>query len=360
METREKNASPHREIWLLVDSLLYGGIESHVLELSTALAQYQLNVRVVLLKQYSAPQLIINKLKQRGIAFNFLSQLSQRNELSPFHQLRSAIKKHQPLLIHAHGYKASIFSKLIRLSGVSLNQVTTFHAGEAPTGKVAFYDWLDRYSSPLSSCSFAVSPLIAKKVLGPTLVLNNFVSIPPASIPLRTGQNIAFVGRLSKEKAPDRFTALAAHFPDSNFVLYGAGPMEDELKKTAPNNVTFKGHISDMDTVWSEVDILLIPSRFEGLPMAALEAMARKIPIIATNVGALPDLIDSGKNGWISSSKSEMILALNQWCQADNTLKTKIRNAALSTIEKRFSIQAVLPIIVTQYNLIQTEYNLSL
>ncbi|WCE31967.1 glycosyltransferase family 4 protein [Vibrio sp. SCSIO 43137] len=351
MSSRPPEPSASKEVWLLTDSLLFGGIESHILQLCSALLNHNIPARVVLVKQYTQRQAIVERLNALGIPYSFLHQLAATHS-NPFSQLKSAIRIHQPRLIHAHGYKASLISKLVKVSTPGLAQITTYHAGETPKGRVALYDFVDRYTAPLSSVSLCVSQKIADRLPARSYVIDNFVSVPkpPGQQSKRKPTNIAFVGRLSHEKAPDRFIRLATQFPQTAFALYGSGPMEQEIKAEAPDNVQLAGHIDDMDSVWPEIDMLVIPSRFEGLPMAALEAMARGIPVIASDVGALSSLIRDGENGWICRNKEQMLAALNRWLEMPKESQQRINQAARTTIQQKFSADAVLPEILTHYN----------
>ncbi|MEZ9446837.1 glycosyltransferase family 4 protein [Vibrio splendidus] len=356
------------EIWLLIDSQTFGGIETHVLELAQGLisesAQYSDAVRIVLLTQFNPEAIIVEKLNTLNIPFSYLSDLalccsgSSGNSAT---QLKRAVQHYQPRLIHAHGYKASLVSKLIKLPPRlnSTKQITTYHAGETPTGKVWLYDWLDRYSSFLSDQSLVVSEKIKAKVPSKTHQLNNFVKVPteltnsPSSSPFHVG----FVGRLSHEKAPDRFVALAKQFPDVRFELFGDGPEMDVLAKSQPDNVTFHGHQTNMDDVWSQIDLLIIPSRFEGLPMAALEAMIRGIPVLATSVGNLPKLIEHQVNGYLakSESDSETALVLEQhlssWMSLTSEQRDSLKRNAIETVKDQYSPQAVVPQLLEIYQL---------
>lgn len=342
------------DIWLTVDSQVLGGIETHILELASGLIQFKQKVRVVLLAEYSGSQPILSKLKLAKIPYNFLSELSNcKSNVNVLTQLRCALNIHQPTLIHAHGYKASIVSRFACLHckwtapPKSTVQVSTYHAGETPVGKVKLYDMIDRFTAFLSDLNFAVSKDIANKVPSKTHVLNNFVALQ--SYPTHFGKNIAFVGRLSHEKAPDRYIELANSFPQHDFHLYGSGPMTSQLKKLAGKNIRLHGHIDDMNTVWSDIGVLIITSRFEGLPMAALEAMCRGIPVISTNVGALESLIISNENGWIGNDMTELSHCLNDWLFASEPTQNTMRTKARQTIESRFSLQAVIPQYLEQY-----------
>jgi len=352
MSSRPSEPSAGKEIWLLADSLLFGGIESHILQLSSALLSRNIPARVVLVKQYAQKQLMVERLNTLGIPYSFLHQLAATHS-NPFSQLKSAVKIHQPQLIHAHGYKASLISKLVKVSAPGLAQITTYHAGETPKGRVALYDLIDRYTARLSSVSLCVSQKIADRLPARCYIIDNFVSVPkpqPGQHSKRESANIAFVGRLSHEKAPDRFIRLAMQFPQTTFALYGSGPMEQEIKAEAPDNVQLAGHIDDMESVWPEIDMLVIPSRFEGLPMAALEAMARGVPVIASDVGALSSLIRDGENGWICRNKEQMLAALNRWLEMPKESQQRINQAARTTIQQKFSADAVLPEILAHYN----------
>ncbi|MEZ8024823.1 glycosyltransferase family 4 protein [Vibrio sp. 10N.222.52.C3] len=350
------------EIWLLIDSQTFGGIETHVLELAQGLisesAQYSEAVRIVLLTKFNPEAIIVEKLNALNIPFSYLSDLASCSVDSNGNsatQLKRAVQHYQPRLIHAHGYKASLVSKLIKLPPRFNNtkQITTYHAGETPTGKVWLYDWLDRYSSFLSDQSLVVSEKIKAKVPSQTHQLNNFVKMPTGltSSPSSSPFHVGFVGRLSHEKAPDRFVALAKQFPDVRFELFGDGPEMDILVKSQPDNVTFHGHQTNMDDVWSQIDLLIIPSRFEGLPMAALEAMIRGIPVLATSVGNLPQLIEHQVNGYLANSEAELEQFLSLWMSLTNEQRNSLKSHAIETVKNQYSPQAVVPQLLEIYQL---------
>ncbi|MEZ8859877.1 glycosyltransferase family 4 protein [Vibrio sp. 10N.247.311.51] len=350
------------EIWLLIDSQTFGGIETHVLELAQGLisesVQYAQAVRIVLLTKFSPEAIIVEKLNALNIPFSYLSDLASCSADSNGNsatQLKRAVQHYQPRLIHAHGYKASLVSKLIKLPPRFNNtkQITTYHAGETPTGKVWLYDWLDRYSSFLSDQSLVVSEKIKAKVPSKTYQLNNFVKVPTGLTNSRSSSPfyVGFVGRLSHEKAPDRFVALAKQFPDVRFELFGDGPEMDVLVKSQPDNVTFHGHQTNMDDVWSQIDLLIIPSRFEGLPMAALEAMIRGIPVLATSVGNLPQLIDHQVNGYLANSQAELQQFLSLWMSLTNEQRDSLKSNAIETVKNQYSPQAVVPQLLEIYQL---------
>jgi glycosyltransferase involved in cell wall biosynthesis len=99
------------------------------------------------------------------------------------------------------------------------------------------------------------------------------------------GPVIAGVGRLNYQKNFPLFLEIAAEIrrshPSVIFVVAGTGPEEHALHKSAGANVRFLGFVADTARLYDAVDFLLMPSRFEGLPMTLLEAMAMRVPIVA-------------------------------------------------------------------------------
>ncbi|WP_025639090.1 glycosyltransferase family 4 protein, partial [Vibrio parahaemolyticus] len=226
--------------------------------------------------------------------------------------------------------------------------VSTYHAGESSSGKLWLYDGLDRCSGYLSDHCFAVSKSIQDKVLCPSQLLNNFVALPSMN---NHYQEISFVGRLSHEKGADQFIELAKACPDYRFSIYGDGPERQNLETTAPANVIFHGHQTDMNAVWENISVLIISSRFEGLPMAALEAMARGIVVISLKVGRLPDIIQTGNNGFIADDVPALALNLQHWMAMEKSQQERIRKNARQTIVEQFSTESVIPVLLTQYQI---------
>ena len=106
-----------------------------------------------------------------------------------------------------------------------------------------------------------------------------------------------------------------------------------------------------MAPYWSSIDVLLIPSRHEGLPLAALEAMAHGVPVIAFAVGGLPNLINDHHNGWLveAGNKDALTNCLKKWNRLSPTEQQNTSENARQTIIERYSPSAVLPQILSIY-----------
>lgn len=130
----------------------------------------------------------------------------------------------------------------------------------------------------------------------------------PRARPLSDGPlRVGFSGRFSEEKDPLAFLAIAAAMgqgADVEFVMTGAGPLERKVRaglaSRAPSGrVTLLGVVEDMMAHLSSLDVLVLPSRLDGRPVVVLEALALGIPVVASAVGALPQLIQDGVTGFL-------------------------------------------------------------
>ncbi len=288
---RRKGQGVGDQVWQLVDSSTIGGIETHVGVLAAALRRAGWDAQVVLLADHG-PNPWLAQLDARGVPHTVLA--------GGLGGLLAALRRERPALLHTHGYKAGILGRLAaRLTGTPC--VSTFHAGERGPFPVSLYQTLDAWTSVLAP-RIAVSAPIARNLPFGAEVIGNFVPVPAAPPPAGARSDVVgFVGRFSPEKGPDLFCAIAERCRDTGlaFEAFGDGPMRAELEVRYRGIVTFHGLVTDPSRIWPRLGLLLMPSRAEGLPLAAIEAMAAGIPVAASAVGALPDVVTPGGNGWL-------------------------------------------------------------
>ncbi|MBD1390744.1 glycosyltransferase family 4 protein [Neiella sp. HB171785] len=332
-----------KAIWLMLDSRNVGGIESHVGQLAKALHKRGYDVWVVFWKLYDSEHPLRSELQQRGVKTLLLGG-------SPWRFIR-AVRRCKPRIVHTHGYKAGLVGRFLSWCG-GASVVSSYHAGETPTGRVWLYDWLDRQSAYLCQARIAVSEQIASRLPCSAMVIDNFVqAAEPATNEIAGDQQIAFVGRLSVEKAPERILKIAEQLPQQTFHLYGDGPLLSDLQSKAPDNVVFHGKVDDMSQCWPAIELLLIPSRAEGLPMVALEAMAHGASVIASPLGGLPSLLKDvdgcclidGDNtyGWAA--------AIDDYQQLSESQKQPLAEQAKAKVERAYSTTAILPLFESIY-----------
>ncbi|MBY0610786.1 MAG: glycosyltransferase family 4 protein [Beijerinckiaceae bacterium] len=321
-----------RPIWLLIDSSTIGGIESHVAALCEALIERGQPAEIVLLARHGDNPWL-DQLRARSIPFRLLD--------GRFRTLLGSLRAERPALLHTHGYKAGIVGRLAcRLAG--LPAVSTFHAGERAAFPVSLYQDIDCWTSRLG-VRVAVDETIAAALPSPCHVVRNFIALATPRRADEPARSVAFVGRLSHEKGPDTFCEIAIRSdPGIAFDVYGDGPMRAGLEERYSSRVTFHGLQRDMRTVWPRIGLLLMPSRAEGLPMAALEAMAAGVPLAAARVGGLPSLVEDGATGWLFAPEAmdDACRAVAAWAAQPNELRAAMSRACRETAERRFGPDA--------------------
>ena len=117
---------------------------------------------------------------------------------------------------------------------------------------------------------------------------------------------VAFIGRLSPEKGPDLFVRMAAQLAVKHgravFIVIGDGPMRERLEAEArllgvDGRMRFIGERGDVLALLPSLTALVVPSHAEGMPLALMEAMAAGVPVVATSVGGIPELVQHGHTG---------------------------------------------------------------
>ncbi|TCT06567.1 glycosyltransferase family 4 protein [Aquabacter spiritensis] len=329
------------EIWQLVDSSGIGGIETHVRVLAGALDAAGWPCRVVLLADHGGNPWMA-QLQAAGVPAESLD--------GRFSTLCHRLRTERPALLHTHGYKAGIMGRLAaRLCGIP--SVSTFHAGERGPFPVWLYQRLDEATARLGA-RIAVSAPIARRLPKPVAVIGNFVPVPDTPPPVPAARTVAFVGRFSPEKGPDLFCALAERFAGRlAFAAFGDGPLRPDLEARYGAWVRFHGLVTDPGRIFPQVGLLLMPSRAEGLPLAAIEAMAQGVPVAASAVGALPDLIRDGEDGWLfpPGDLHAAERAVCAWADGTSSQRAAWSHAAWSRVQERFAVATRLPDVLAVY-----------
>lgn len=155
---------------------------------------------------------------------------------------------------------------------------------------------------------------------------------------------IGFSGRLSEEKAPDCFVEIAklcSYMSNIRFIMTGGGPMSSDIVKQVellPSMVKFEfaGLVEDINTYITLYDLLILPSRLDGRPLIVMQALACGVPVIASNIGGLPDLIEDGVNGYLVETGNldkfaEKIRTINE----DRVLLKRLKSGARRMAEEK-------------------------
>jgi glycosyltransferase involved in cell wall biosynthesis len=322
-----------------IDSGGFGGIERHVETLCRAQRAAGHDAFVLIYADHKSPWPA--SLMRIGAPFAFAG--GARGALA-------RLRAHRPDVVHTHGYKAGIVGRIFcRL--LSIPVVSTYHAGERARFPVSLYQWMDEASAFLCP-RIAVSKPIAARLPSPAPIINNFVIPGQIDVSHPPPARIAFVGRLSFEKGPDLFCDLAARCAQAGeeWIMYGDGPMRAGLQSAHAERVVFRGLVADMNAEWAEIGLLIMTSRAEGLPYAALEALAHGVPVLACAVGGLPDLL-SPRSEWLLSPNDPdgWPAAVERWRRARTAEPSALRGAALALLKEAYSPDVCLAQIFDVY-----------
>ncbi len=173
--------------------------------------------------------------------------------------------------------------------------------------------------------------------------LHSIVNIAPET-PL-----IGYIGRLSPEKGPELFVQVAGEIlkkqANSHFVLVGEGPMREKLENEIDNlglsnYIHLAGLQNDMSQVYPSLDLAVSTSYSEGMPLAIIEAMASGIPVVATNVGGVSDIVEVGCTGLLHSVEDldglkNSIVTL----MSDQSMREVMGKAARKRVEEKFELK---------------------
>ncbi|MCU1337148.1 MAG: hypothetical protein JWO19_2729 [Bryobacterales bacterium] len=144
---------------------------------------------------------------------------------------------------------------------------------------------------------------------------------------------IGHMGAFTHEKGQDVAVAAAAlvrqSLPQAKLVLAGDGPLLSEFRRSAPENVTFPGFVSDRAAFFAALDLFIMPSRSEAWGLATLEAMAHGVPVIASDAGGLPEIVESGNGGWLvpAGDPAALARAITAAASSPESLRTQAQRA---------------------------------
>lgn len=170
-------------------------------------------------------------------------------------------------------------------------------------------------------------------------VKSNFMPDPGAPDPAAPRDGLLYVGRLSREKGVDVLLQAVAQ-TGAKLRIAGDGPELAALQAKAPPNVTFLGSLSRADVFaeMSRAQALVVPSLwYEGFPMVVVEALAHATPVIASDLGALAEIVQDGVTGMLAPPGDASVLKQKiSALLGDRAFAARSGQAARATYLKRY------------------------
>ncbi len=356
----------------LIDSLRHGGAELLLLGVTRGLLRRGFDVNV----GYSTPGPLEADFRDLGMP---LYPLPRAARVDPLLFLRMArlVRHLRPDVVHTHLFKSNFHGRgAAYLAGAPV-VVSTLHsadpwAANPLAGRIygltaRFADRLIAVSEPVRAYHLAHTGVPAEKVITIEngVDLDQFNSIKASGEQLRADLKIpagapllGVIGRLVADKGQVHFLRAAAYIrerqPTARFLLVGDGPQKGALHAIARDldleeAVLFTGFRQDIPAVMAALDVLVIPSLREGLPLTLLEAMAAGTPVVATDAGGVADVL-AGEAGLVvppgdSAALADACLKL----LATPDLRARMGAAGRAIVVQRYSLERTVERLATLY-----------
>lgn len=317
-----ENPEEKKKILMVVTSAEFGGAQEHIVDLVWGLcSKYQIGL--VAGRGDSLPK----QLEKFGIEFFLVG--SFRREISPFQDLktvfalRKILRKWRPDLLHAHTSKAGVMVKLQRifrwLPIVYTPHNWSFNPNNA-TGShrlnYAIESFTNRFADRIVCVSRAELDLVEDSWFRDRVtVIPNGIEI--RSLPRTSRERVLlWVGRFEEPKLPELAISAFLRLPEEirsgwRLVLLGEGSKRAELQRrhTEHFNVIFLGSLPRVKVLdWmARSSGLVLVSRWESFGLAALEAMNLGLPVLASEVGGLREILRDGETGFLVKNRPESV-----------------------------------------------------
>lgn len=330
----------------VITRLNIGGPAQHVILLSAGLPKEEFETLLVVGKEEEGEGSLLDLARAKGFQPLLLPRLHRPirppDDLSTLVALFRLFRRWKPHIVHTHTSKAGTLGRLAaRAAGVPI-VVHTFHGHIfegyfSPWRAKAFLN-LERLLATLTTRIITLSEgqrreLLALKigseeklaVLPLGLELDHFSASAAKSGQLREelglseeGRLVGIVGRLVPIKGHEIFLqaarSVAEKLPSCRFLVVGDGPERSELQGMAEalgisSKVLFLGWRRDLDRIYADLDLCTLSSYNEGTPVSIIEAMAAGVPVVATQVGGVKDLVTHHETGLLVPPGDSQALA---------------------------------------------------
>jgi len=242
--------------------------------------------------------------------------------------------------IHYRSYMRPAYRSLAGCSRI-------IFANNSSAGAKDYAEWIGLPSLPVEVMPNGIdTDEIARPEAAAIAAFRASIAVPEGA-PL-----IGSVFRFYPEKRPtlwiDAASEIARSFPDAHFLLVGAGPLRARILRRArrrgiAGRLHMPGRMKDVSLAISAMTVLLLTSRFEGIPNVLLEAGLLGVPVVTTDAGGAAEAIDPGRTGWlVTDGKAKSLADRVSQILSDREWASAARDAAPAFIRSRFGLQRML------------------
>ena len=288
-------------------------------------------------------------------------------DIRAFFALVAMIKKIAPDVIHTHTAKAGVLGRLAAiLAGRKAKRVHTFHGhllhGYFSGWKVKLVIAIEKFLAKRTDILVAVGNQVKEDLLAagigksdqyrvffPGLVEPKKISkeVARQQFEMEAGDiYVAYVGRMTSVKRPDRLLNTAAEIKARNlpvkFIVAGEGDLFESTKRDSERRdlpVRFLGWRKDIGALFAASDIAILTSDNEGIPLTLIQAAQASLPIVATGVGSIGDIVVHEVNGYLVDSEPAALADALQKLAIDPVLREIMGKAGRERTSRYFSLE---------------------
>jgi len=288
-------------------------------------------------------------------------------DIRAFFALVAMIKKIAPDVIHTHTAKAGVLGRLAAiLAGRNAKRVHTFHGhllhGYFSGWKVKLVIAIEKFLAKRTDVLVAIGNQVKDDLLAagigksdqyrvffPGLVEPKKISkdVARQQFDMASGDiYVAYVGRMTAIKRPDRLLNTAAEIKARNlpvkFIVAGAGDLFDATKRDSERRdlpVKFLGWRKDIGALFAASDIAILTSDNEGIPLTLIQAAQASLPIVATDVGSISDIVTHEVNGYLVNTEPVALADALQKLAIDPVLRQIMGDAGRERTSRYFSLE---------------------
>jgi glycosyltransferase involved in cell wall biosynthesis len=306
-----------------IDRLTFGGLQTVVMDLCEAQRQAGHFVEIAVRVRYSNNPGAAGRMAAAGVEIVKPYRGQHRGRflapLAAIYSLASYIKERKFEVVHSHNpfsiHYVTLASRLARVPTVNTMHATAMIPRMTKPDKLLYFGsaLITQRTISVHSESLATLrgffPLPAAKlgVVENGIALTHYFAVPKRQP--RALITFGAIGRMERVKNHrlliEAFALVKARIPNVQLRILGEGPLEDELRRHAielgvADCVELCPFRADPWSFLAEIDIFCLSSDSEGLPMSLLEALAAGLPVVATEVGGVPDVVKKTDGGWLS------------------------------------------------------------
>jgi len=337
-----------------------GGGTNHVLAVTGGLASDSIPMGIVT-DEGSALEKIS---RDRGYPVFTGRLMSRRINAGALRLIRRAIKEFEPDVIHCHGGRSAFYRSFVPDAVPTVYTVHGYHFRRRSAvwrlvGRLA-ERWSCRFADSVIFVCRADQEFAFKQKLFShdkrSQVIYNGVSLPSSCVRADEAAAVGFVGRFVREKHPELFVQMMSHLPNAVGVMVGGGELEESVRKEI-SRYGMGGRLELTGGLAHEVALerlskfaaLVMTSRSEGMPLLLLEAMARRIPVVSTAVGGIPEIIEHNVSGLLAEETAESLAAAVLRIQGDAALRSRLIHSGHAKVENLFNEQRMLQLLKSLY-----------